>query len=302
MRPEWIEDLLAVLRTGSLKQAAEERHITQTAFSRRIRTIEDYVGITLIDRTRKPAQLRKSLQKQQSKLEKIRLETRDLISELRQSDRRAQKKIAIAAQHTTATFAAPALIQRIVEGSNAEVTLHSANRDECFFLLATNQADLALIYRHRNETTLLAEHFTEECYFPDETLIPVFGEKHRALLDSCYKQKELPIVTYPKDIFLGGVTDSEILMPLRDHFNIKVKVTTGLTHALAQLALEGIGIAWVPESVAKIISNEVNLLDLRSTLPSARLHLIALRIVSKDYSDFSKSIWKTLQDSANELM
>ena len=37
MRLEWIEDILAVLDTGSLARAAEKRLLTQSAFTRRVR-------------------------------------------------------------------------------------------------------------------------------------------------------------------------------------------------------------------------------------------------------------------------
>ncbi len=41
IRLEWLEDILAVAETGSFSEAAERRHLTQSAFSRRIRNIED---------------------------------------------------------------------------------------------------------------------------------------------------------------------------------------------------------------------------------------------------------------------
>jgi DNA-binding transcriptional LysR family regulator len=40
MRLEWLDDILAVAQTGSFSEAAQKRHLTQSAFSRRIRTIE----------------------------------------------------------------------------------------------------------------------------------------------------------------------------------------------------------------------------------------------------------------------
>ena len=61
MNLEWIDDLLAVIDSGSLSNAAQRRFITQPAFSRRIRAIEKNMGITLIDRARKPVQAEPSL-------------------------------------------------------------------------------------------------------------------------------------------------------------------------------------------------------------------------------------------------
>ena len=57
MKLEWLEDLLAVIDQGSLSKAAVARHLTQPAFSRRVRAIEGYLGCELFDRDRKPLQL-----------------------------------------------------------------------------------------------------------------------------------------------------------------------------------------------------------------------------------------------------
>ena len=49
-----IEDFLALARTGSFRRAAELRHITQPAFSRRIMAIEERIGSPLFDRSVSP--------------------------------------------------------------------------------------------------------------------------------------------------------------------------------------------------------------------------------------------------------
>ena len=46
MRIEWLQDILAVARTGSFAQAAQQRNLTPSAFSRRIQGIEDHLGVS----------------------------------------------------------------------------------------------------------------------------------------------------------------------------------------------------------------------------------------------------------------
>src|SRR5215207_5730769 len=53
----WVEDFLTLASTGNFSRAAEERHMTQPAFSRRIRALEEWLGVVLIDRTTHPAVL-----------------------------------------------------------------------------------------------------------------------------------------------------------------------------------------------------------------------------------------------------
>jgi DNA-binding transcriptional LysR family regulator len=57
MNLSWLEDFLALAATGHFSRAAEERHMTQPAFSRRIRALEDWLGADLFDRSSQPAQL-----------------------------------------------------------------------------------------------------------------------------------------------------------------------------------------------------------------------------------------------------
>src|SRR5690242_20211898 len=53
----WLEDFLALAATGNFSRAAEDRHSSQPAFSRRIRALEEWVGADLCDRTSQPAKL-----------------------------------------------------------------------------------------------------------------------------------------------------------------------------------------------------------------------------------------------------
>jgi len=53
----FLEDFLKLAETGSFSRAAEERHVTQPAFSRRIKSLENYLGVELINRSSYPLAL-----------------------------------------------------------------------------------------------------------------------------------------------------------------------------------------------------------------------------------------------------
>ena len=54
---KWLEDFLALASTLNFSKAADERHVTQSAFSRRIRQLEAWLGATLVDRATYPSRL-----------------------------------------------------------------------------------------------------------------------------------------------------------------------------------------------------------------------------------------------------
>src|SRR5882757_7246575 len=53
----WLHDFLTVAETGSFTEAAKLRNLSQPAFSRRIRTLEWWLGTDLIDRGVTPTRL-----------------------------------------------------------------------------------------------------------------------------------------------------------------------------------------------------------------------------------------------------
>ena len=53
----WLEDFAALAKTGNFSRAAEKRHITQPAFSRRIQSLEEWLGTKLFARERQKAVL-----------------------------------------------------------------------------------------------------------------------------------------------------------------------------------------------------------------------------------------------------
>ena len=57
LETKWLEDFVALAATRSFSQAALRRHVTQPAFSRRIRSLEEVLGLTLVNRQRTPVEL-----------------------------------------------------------------------------------------------------------------------------------------------------------------------------------------------------------------------------------------------------
>ena len=57
MRIAWLEDFLALIETGNFSRAAEMRGTAQPAFSRHIQGLEDWAGMPLFERERRPVSL-----------------------------------------------------------------------------------------------------------------------------------------------------------------------------------------------------------------------------------------------------
>ena len=57
MDTRWLEDFISLAETRSFSKSATQRHVSQPAFSRRIRSLETWLGTDLIDRTSYPTKL-----------------------------------------------------------------------------------------------------------------------------------------------------------------------------------------------------------------------------------------------------
>lgn len=57
MDTKWLEDFVSLAETRSFSRSAQLRHVTQSAFSRRIQSLEAWAGASLVDRSAYPTQL-----------------------------------------------------------------------------------------------------------------------------------------------------------------------------------------------------------------------------------------------------
>lgn len=294
MRLEWIEDILAVMSSGSLSEAAKLRYLTQPAFSRRVKLIEEYVGIELLDRTRKPAQLCAPVLAQQQKLERLAADIRDLLYAMRHEDRLVKGRVIIASQHSITSSIAPALVNALTAGLDTQVQLISANRTECISMLVTRQADVTLSYQFMDEEIPIDEEFIEQIDFGEELFIPVFQTQGLTGLNAHYRNGELPIVVYPPDVFLGKVMLREILPSLRNYLLLREKAVSSLTLAVMQLALAGVGVAWVPRTLATKEIAYGNLTDLSHLFRTEKFRINAVRL-SGDKSAVEQKVWSVIK-------
>lgn len=278
MRLEWLDDILAVLETGSLAAAAERRFVTQPAFSRRIMAIEAYLGVELLDRSRKPAQMKPVVREERERIQEIALRLRDLQIHLRRQEHDVQNRIVISCQHAITTSIAPALVQRLCTDRNLGIRLRSANLEECYTQLMTKQADIVLLYQSETEPLPPADAYLERIELGPERLIPVFPAALMAGFEDGIADGEVPLVVYPPDVFLGKVVNQEILPGFADAATLRPRTETALTLAMKQLVSAGVGMAWLPGSLVAEELASGALSDLSAVFGAATLQIVAMRL------------------------
>lgn len=279
MRLEWLEDILAIAETGSFSGAAERRRLTQSAFSRRIKQIEDYVGVELFDRSRKPIRLQPTTMAQSEQIQQLSSGLRRLLVDLRRGERMASNKVVIACQHSLTAARIPSILQKLpFQRDGIHIRLRSANLDECSGLLLSRQADVAIVYRLPDEPDGFSADYLEVIAIGTDRLIPVFNAPLLRSLEKAPDREDIPYVAYPADVFFGRVMEHRVLPFLDPGAHFTPKVETALTLAAVEMAAAGICVAWVPESLALDRIAMGRLVDLSSVLPGCDLQVNAMRL------------------------
>lgn len=296
MRLEWLEDILAIGETGSFGGAAARRRLTQSAFSRRVQQIEDYVGVELFDRRHKPIRLQPTTLAQSEQILMLSSALRQLLVDLRRGERLTSNKVVVACQHSLTTVRLPKILQQLcAQRDGIHVRLRSANLDECTGLLLSRQADVAIVYRLPDELNDFNADFLEVITIGADRFIPVFNTSLSSLSGSAGRKPDVPYIAYPADVFFGKVMERKILPFLDAGAHHTQKVETALTLAAVEMAAAGIGVAWVPESLARERIAVGDLIDVSSELPACDLHVSAMRLQGSP-SMAGTALWLQLLD------
>lgn len=293
MRLEWIDDILAVLDCGSLAQAAEKRGLTQSAFTRRARTIEASIGAPLFDRRRKPVTLMPGVQALEPELRELSARLHRLGHMLKTTSRREGKPLTFVCQHALTTTISPRIVRAVTRNSDLSVRVHSGNQDDCLMQLLSKEVDLAIMYALPQEPETEMSRAFETVDLGEDCLIPVCAPSLRDTA-SC---ATVPIIAYPADVFLGQVFTRMISARLPVGTATIPIAETALTLAMMQLALSEIGIAWLPFSLVAQSLEQGDLVRIDDRLPAQTLDIKMVRLRATQ-TERSKAIWQHL---ANEL-
>lgn len=96
---KWLYDFLTLEKCRNFSQAAVSRNVSQPAFSRRIRALEQAIGVELFNRQVTPLQLSEQGKIFHSQIRHLLQQLESNLAELRGGSDYAQRKIKIAAAH-----------------------------------------------------------------------------------------------------------------------------------------------------------------------------------------------------------
>ncbi|MDH4610516.1 LysR substrate-binding domain-containing protein [Pseudomonas sp. BN102] len=250
LETKWLEDFVALANTRSFSQAAERRFVTQPAFSRRIRSLEAALGLTLVNRSRTPVELTESgqlfLVTARSMVEQL----GEVVRHLHHVEGQQGEVLQFAAAHSLALGFFPQWIAQLrAEGLNIASRLIATNVGEAVHSLREGGCDLILAFYDPDAALQMDPEIFPSMHLGRTEMLPVcaVGPDGKPLyeLDS---GQSVPLLAYSAGAFLGRSVN--LLLRQRALRSTTV-YETAMADSLKSMALQGLGVAWVPRFSAQ---------------------------------------------------
>ncbi|MCR6633198.1 MAG: LysR substrate-binding domain-containing protein [Magnetospirillum sp.] len=239
----WLEDFAALAETGNFSRAAEARHCTQPAFSRRIRALEDWVGAPLFDRSANPVRLTEAGERFHPAAAEAWRHLMQARDQAREAAHVAETQLVVAATHALSLLFFPAWLKHLEKrGAVAPVRLVSDSQQDCEELMAQGGAQFLLCHHHPAVPGRMDDHAFIATNVGKDLLVPVAAP---GVIESL--TGELPYLAYSAQSGMGRILAAQLRQ--RTPLALKPVFTSHLSVVLRAMARDGRGLAWLPLSL-----------------------------------------------------
>jgi LysR family transcriptional regulator, hypochlorite-specific transcription factor HypT len=301
---KWLEDFLAVASSGNFSRAAEVRNVTQPAFSRRLKALEMWIGVPLLDRSSYPITLTPAGAKFLPVAENA---VRNL--QAGRSDVRAIS----AADETTLRFAMPHSLAvgffpswwQLVESAKSGITAKviADNFHDCIEMLLHGACHILLCYRNDAVPNPLSASGCPGMAIDRDRLVAVSApDTHGKPLHGldANNSNSVAFLNYAPDAFLGKVTAS-LLNAAGSRMNLDLRYESAFAEAVRAQTLVGAGMAWLPLSLVSNDLREGRLVSAGKDLSEADLEIWLYRS-SQSSSLTVEKLWQSAKQLAQKKL
>jgi DNA-binding transcriptional LysR family regulator len=250
----WLEDFRALAATGNFSRAAQDRHMTQPAFSRRVRALEEWLGADLFDRRTQPAKLTEAGEWFRAVADELLARVARIPGEARIVAEAGSQTLRIASTHALSFTFLPRWL-RGIESATAlgPVQLVSDVLQRCEALMLQSKVQFVLGHAHPQARGALDSDTHLSAQIGQDRLIPVSAagkggkpQHHVGIRPA----SEVPVLQYTEESGLGRIVRS-VVGPRLEPLPVRVAFTAHLASVLRTMAVDGRGIAWLPQTLVE---------------------------------------------------
>lgn len=248
MELTWLEDFAALVELANFSRAAEARNLTQPAFSRRIRALEDWVGAPLFDRSTTPVRLTEAGQSFLPTADEVVRRLALGREEAREAARRAAGSLTFAGTHALSLTFFPGWLRGLeARLSLGSVRLISDSMRACEEVMAQGQAQFLLCHDHPAAPGRLDPRQFRGVTVGQDVLVPVAAPALAHLLDRA-GQGGVPALAYDEDSGMSRIVGASLKAHGRQ-VRLDPVFTSHLAGVLHSMSRDGRGVAWLPLSL-----------------------------------------------------
>lgn len=253
MNLSWLEDFLALAASGNFSRAADDRSMTQPAFSRRIRALELWLGADLFERTRQPATLTDTGKWFDRIARDMLAQAAKIPGEAKAFNEANSKTLRIASTHALSFTFMPGWLRGLESHTTVgPVRLISDVMQHCEALLLDSQVQFLLTHTHASAAGPLDEKGYPSIEVGHDLLIPVSAPPKdgtpQHLLDKGTVKSPTKLLSYSPESGIGRIV-AETQASVAQTLPTETIFTAHLASVLRTMAIDGRGMAWLPETL-----------------------------------------------------
>ncbi len=295
----WLQDFLTVAETGNFTRAAQNRNASQAAFSRRIQSLEAWLGATLIDRGVFPTRLTPQGERFKEYAGEILRGVMDAKSEL--TGKPAQDHIRIAVPYAIATSSLPAWWSNWSRDRNLACSIVVGNVHDMMTALVSGGVDILICFHTAQQPVQLDPTRYERLDLKTESIRPYASrelvEKGGATLPG-QPLKPVPLLMYTPGVYFARMT--ELIIDAAPQKLIgECIMDSDMSDVLREMAIKGFGIAWLPDCTVEATASH-NLVPVDDGSWSLNISTVAIRSNTNERPAVNR-LWSILQSSIKSL-
>ena len=248
MDTRWFQDFVTLAEVQNFTRAAEMRNVSQAAFSRRIQALEQWLGARLIDRASFPTKLTAAGERFRTVATGLLDQIADARAEI--GDAPSRNHVRIASTYALASTRLPGWWARWSGAGDLSCSLEVGNVHDTVSAFNAGLADVLIGFHQAAHPVQIDATRFERHELGVEKVRPYAS---RALADSGRLElpgtvsRPLPLLMYSASGYFARVVDAAIEQSAQRLVGHRV-FEAEMTDVLGDLALQGMGIAWLPDS------------------------------------------------------
>jgi DNA-binding transcriptional LysR family regulator len=298
MELSWLEDFLALASHKTFSRAAEARNVTQPAFSRRIQSLEAWVGTHLFVRSPQGTELtpagkflRIHAEELTHSLQRVRQETLEVAS-------KEASVLSIAATHALSFVFFPGWLRgHPLFETLGPLNLISDSMEACEQIMLRGEAEFLLCHHHQDVVTRFESSQYKSIVVGNDVLVPLCAPDENG--KARWTLPGLPsspsrFLSYSAQSGLGRILTT-VWSKAKDPVFLDNVFTGQLAVTLLSMARQGHGIAWLPRTLASEDIAAGRLVDPAEGRLSIDVNIRLIRPVHRQ-TRAAEAFWKAVGD------